>query len=463
MSVARQFTLLIATFAVAMPAGVFGMAFVLYRNFSATSRLFKEGNRQSGSLFALIGTVGKTQSMELRLLREKDPDEIDKILEQAKAASAKTRETIASAGANEAIARAFQSLEQANQKGRELLLQGEAAQAQEVFVTQSNPAFETLLNAIGAVQLQASARAEAATSAAESHNGRAVTTILSISGVVIALLVAAGILLVRRVNGSLLHAVRDLTSISSGTASAAAQISRASQGLAQGASEQAASLEQTSASGEQISAMTRNNAEHSRNAAEQMQHTARSIEEANERLDQMIGSMGEIQASSDKVSKIIRTIDEIAFQTNILALNAAVEAARAGESGMGFAVVADEVRSLAHRSAEAARNTAALIEESIARSKDGKNKLDQMAEAIASITRNTAQVNTLVEGIRQGSEEQARGIELMSRNLAQMQSVTQTTAASAEENAAAGQELSAQAETMKSTVRELAGMVGEAA
>ena len=209
--------------------------------------------------------------------------------------------------------------------------------------------------------------------------------------------------------------------------------------------------------------MTHRNAEHSRTAAEQMTLTVRSIEEANARLEQMIGSMSEIQESSDKVSRIIRTIDEIAFQTNILALNAAVEAARAGESGMGFAVVADEVRNLAHRSAEAARNTASLIEESISRSKDGKTKLDQMAEAIASITRNTAQVNTLVDGVRQGSEEQARGFEVMSRNPAQMQSVTQSTAASAEENAAAGEELSAQAETMKSTVRELAGMVGQAA
>jgi methyl-accepting chemotaxis protein len=125
----------------------------------------------------------------------------------------------------------------------------------------------------------------------------------------------------------------------------------------------------------------------------------------------------------------------------ILALNAAVEAARAGESGMGFAVVADEVRSLAHRSAEAARNTAALIEESMARSKDGQAKLDQVADAIGSITRNTADVHSLMDEIHRGSAEQAQGIEQISRNLAQMQKVTQTSAAGADENAAAGEEL----------------------
>jgi methyl-accepting chemotaxis protein len=174
----------------------------------------------------------------------------------------------------------------------------------------------------------------------------------------------------------------------------------------------------------------------------------------------MIVSMNAIQASSDKVSKIIRTIDEIAFQTNILALNAAVEAARAGESGMGFAVVADEVRNLAHRSAEAARNTAVLIEESIANSKDGKSKLDQVSGAILSITKSADEVNRLVEEIRSGSEEQARGIEQVSRALANMQEATQTTAASAEESAAAGAELSAQSESMRQTVRGLAQMVG---
>ena len=141
-------------------------------------------------------------------------------------------------------------------------------------------------------------------------------------------------------------------------------------------------------------------------------------------------------------------------------MNAAVEAARAGESGLGFAVVADEVRNLAHRSAEAARDTAALIEDSVTKSTDGKKKLDQVAEAIVSITTNAGHVSALVDEIRLGSEEQTRGIDQVSHALSQIQQVTQSTAASAEESAAAGEELSAQAESLKATVRDLAAMVG---
>jgi hypothetical protein len=160
-SVARQFTLLIAAFAVAMPAAVFGMATVLYRNFSETRAVFAEGNRQSDALFALIGTVGKAQGQEQRLLRQKDPDEIERILDQAKAASRRAGEMIQRAGGGGDAARVFDTLEQANQKSQGLLLQGEAAQAQEVFMSESNPAFENLLDAIGALQADENRREEA--------------------------------------------------------------------------------------------------------------------------------------------------------------------------------------------------------------------------------------------------------------------------------------------------------------
>jgi methyl-accepting chemotaxis protein len=191
-----------------------------------------------------------------------------------------------------------------------------------------------------------------------------------------------------------------------------------------------------------------------------MAATAQLVSAANRNLDEMVGSMKEINGSSEKIAKIIKVIDEIAFQTNILALNAAVEAARAGEAGMGFAVVADEVRNLAQRSAQAAKDTAALIEESIGTSKDGGAKLDLVAKSIQSITGSAAQVKTLVDQIDAGSNEQARGIEQIGGAVGQMEQVTQRNAANAEESAAASEELSSQANALKQIVGELRRVVG---
>jgi methyl-accepting chemotaxis protein/methyl-accepting chemotaxis protein-1 (serine sensor receptor) len=174
----------------------------------------------------------------------------------------------------------------------------------------------------------------------------------------------------------------------------------------------------------------------------------------------MVGSMQEINASSDKIARIIKVIDEIAFQTNILALNAAVEAARAGEAGAGFAVVADEVRNLAQRSAQAAKDTAGLIEESIAKSHDGKAKLELVAQGIHDITATVTQIKSLVDRVHAGSTEQARGIEHIAKSVGDMDQVTQKAAAHAEQSASAGEELSAQALSMTEIVEKLSALVG---
>ena len=170
--------------------------------------------------------------------------------------------------------------------------------------------------------------------------------------------------------------------------------------------------------------------------------------------------MNEINASSGKISKIIKVIDDIAFQTNILALNAAVEAARAGEAGLGFAVVADEVRNLAQRCAQAAKDTADLIEDSVVKSNAGKVKVDQVAGAIGIVTEDAGKVKILVDEISVGSQEQSRGIEQIGSAITQMDQVTQRAAASAEEGASAAEELTAQSESLKKVVAELTRMVG---
>ncbi|WP_109487406.1 methyl-accepting chemotaxis protein [Occallatibacter savannae] len=268
------------------------------------------------------------------------------------------------------------------------------------------------------------------------------------------------VFVVRQINSSLRKAISDLSEGAGQVASAAGQISSSSQSLAQGSSEQAASLEETSSSSEEINSMARKNAENSQAAHALVLQSQQRVEETNHSLESMVAAMSDIKNSSDKVSKIIKVIDEIAFQTNILALNAAVEAARAGEAGMGFAVVADEVRNLAQRCAQAAKDTAALIEESIAKSDEGQTKVEHVAVAIHAITDESAKVKTLVDEVSVGSQEQTRGIEQIAKALTQMEQVTQQSAANAEESAAAAEELTAQASTLMEVVHQLSAMVG---
>ncbi len=257
-----------------------------------------------------------------------------------------------------------------------------------------------------------------------------------------------------------LHGIAN--SVSSGAqhvASAASQVSSSSHSMAQAASEQAASLEETSASTEEISAMARRNTENSQSAAEIVAKSEAKFAATNQALDQMVNAMSEINGSSDKIARIIKVIDEIAFQTNILALNAAVEAARAGEAGMGFAVVADEVRNLAQRCAQAARDTTALIEESINRSRGGQSKVNQVASAIREVSAEAGKIQTLVEEVRLGSTEQSRGLEQIGKAVVQIEQVTQVASANSEENAAAAQELMRESEGLKAVVAELSALV----
>jgi methyl-accepting chemotaxis protein len=266
--------------------------------------------------------------------------------------------------------------------------------------------------------------------------------------------------LVRNVNGSLRRLASELGVGAEQLAGAASEVSSSSQALAEGSSEQAASLEETSATAEEINAMARRNSESSRSAAALVTSSEHKFMQTNRTLEQTVAAMAEINTQSGKISKIIKVIEEIAFQTNILALNAAVEAARAGEAGMGFAVVADEVRNLAQRCAQAAQDTAALIADSISKSNDGKTKVDQVVAAITDIIGEAGKVKTLVDEVNLGSEEQARGIEQMAGAITQMERVTQTTAANAEESAAAAEQLTAQSATLKDIVDRLTAMAG---
>lgn len=283
-----------------------------------------------------------------------------------------------------------------------------------------------------------------------------------VTGFLLVLSVGAGIMLIvgiNQINRLLRNMVVELAEVSTQIASAASQVAASSQSLARGASEQTATIEETSSASVEINSMARRTTENSRTSAEMVTRSQEGFEKTNQSLAEMVGAMDAINASSQKISKIIKVIDEIAFQTNILALNAAVEAARAGEAGMGFAVVADEVRNLAQRCAQAAKDTADLIEESIQRSDGGRVKVDQVTVAIRAITEESAKIKVLVDEINLGSVEQSSGIDQISRAIVQMEQVTQSSAANAEQSAAAAEQLNVQAEHMKDVVETMRAMV----
>lgn len=242
-------------------------------------------------------------------------------------------------------------------------------------------------------------------------------------------------------------------------AKASKQVSSSSKSLAEKASQQASSLEETSSSLEEMTSMASHNQEHSEKAKELAIGTRSAAEKGVEEMVRMVDSMEAIKHSSNEISKIIKTIDEIAFQTNILALNAAVEAARAGEAGAGFAVVADEVRNLAQRSAEAAKETSTKIQEAITKSSLGAQISVKVNDSLNEIVEKARQVNDLILGISAASQEQAQGVRQINIAVSQMDKVTQANAASADETSGASQELSIQSEELRQAVIDLQTLI----
>ncbi len=267
---------------------------------------------------------------------------------------------------------------------------------------------------------------------------------------------------IRIVNELLGNSANRLRESSRMVAAAAGQIAASSQSLAEGSSEQAASLEETSASLEEITSMVRRNAESAAKAKELATQARAAADTGSSDMGEMESAMNDIRASSAEVAKIVKDIDEIAFQTNILALNAAVEAARAGEAGMGFAVVADEVRNLAQRSAKSAKETALKIEDALAKSERGVQISTRVASSFEQIAGKTREVDQFVAEIALASNEQSQGIQQVATAVSQMDKVTQSNAATAEEAASASEQLNAQVGAVSDTVTELERLVGGA-
>jgi methyl-accepting chemotaxis protein len=283
-----------------------------------------------------------------------------------------------------------------------------------------------------------------------------------IVGLAAAVLAAAGLagFIVRSIRRALDEVAGAISSGSEQVASASGQVSSGSQALAEGASQQAASLEETSSSLEEMSSMAKRNAEGA-GRAKTLAGEARVAADAGATdMQAMSLAMHEIKSSSDEVAKIVKTIDEIAFQTNILALNAAVEAARAGEAGLGFAVVADEVRSLAQRSAVASKDTAAEIESAIAKTSQGVQLSAKVTGNLTTIVTKVREVDELIAEVATASREQTEGVQQINVAVSDMDKVVQSNAASAEESAAAAEELNQQASALNTAVATLRVLTG---
>jgi methyl-accepting chemotaxis protein len=278
-------------------------------------------------------------------------------------------------------------------------------------------------------------------------------------GVVGVLTVLVFLWFARSVSARILVIAKQLAENSDNVAQSASQVSAASQSTASGASEQAASLEETGSSLEEIASITKQNAENANSAKNLGESTRSVVERGVADMAEMKAAMGDIQESSANIAKILKVIDEIAFQTNLLALNAAVEAARAGEAGTGFAVVAEEVRNLALRSANAAKETAGKIEDSVRRSQRGVEVSVKVDLALHDVLKQVKQMDELLGQVARASNEQRQGVEEINTAVGQMNSVTQANAATSEETAAAATELDAQANALREATGRLLAVV----
>ena len=454
-------------------AGVVLAVAVLY--YYSANKIFEDGAQENSHVIQQLsysynllqrisGDLAENNRFIQQFLKVSDPDEVEKAIQDRDKRQAEIAAMIDSKGSDTtAIKSAYDNLIKLEKAAIAELLRGNGALASEKNNQVVAPQGEVVLEEIRKFHTQVENHSKLLMAGQQSLIQRQILTRLVILLGALVVILTAGWRLKNHITVTLQRVAGDLSNISNTSLSSANQVSAASEVLAEGASAQAASIEQTSASLEQMSSMTKRNADNAQKANELAQQTRLAADKGINDMRSMSAAMSDIKHSSDDIAKIIRTIDEIAFQTNILALNAAVEAARAGEAGMGFAVVADEVRNLAQRSATAAKETAVKIEGAIGNTARGVDISQKVSIALNEIAEKVRQVDDLVAEVAGASKEQTQGIVQINGAVGQMDKVTQANAASAEESAAAAKELNQQARAMQSSVADLLQLVGNEA
>lgn len=422
-----------------------------------TDHLVEAKNRS----YHLLESVTGLQSGVQEILRLKDPDEIEKGIDLFKRRVATVREVIKSTpDLPPSGITAFEALLATYDQTLDYFLKGDNSLAYEQMINVAPQRFSALLAELRQHGKAVEKVTVVEAAAAEQSAHRLVSLTIGLCGLLVVGLVVFSWRFRRTMQRQLMELADSLHDASAQVASAAGQVSMASQTLAQGSTEQAASLEETRASLEEMSGTTQRNAENATNANRFATEARAAADHGASDIRVMNLAMTDIKTSSDDIAKIIKTIDEIAFQTNILALNAAVEAARAGEAGLGFAVVAEEVRALAQRSAAASRETASKIETSITKTAQGVEISSKVAQTLSEIVEKVRRADALVAEVATASREQSQGVAQINGAMGQMDRVVQNNAAAAEESASAAEELNAQALMLSDSVAELRQLVG---